>query len=170
MKILKLSLDKIEKVLAVSSGLLLLALCLDVALQVVGRYVFHAPPPWTEELARRLSGLMVYVAGGVAYRRSELTGITLLVDSFSEKCQKGCRIFVNILIMAFCAFLTYIGYRTVIQIGAQLTPALRLPKWPFFAVISFFGGATVIFAIEKILEDVFGKVKSSNEIEGKGTA
>lgn len=143
-----------EKLMCVCLGMLMIILVCDVTLQVIARYLFSAPPSWTEELARRLMQLIVFFGSGIAYRKSEMTGITLLVERMPEKLQKACSICMNGAILVFCLFLTYIGYKMCIQVGGQLSPALRLPKWLFYAAIPFFGITTAFFAAEKIMKTI----------------
>lgn len=157
MKKWSIILDGFEKFMCVCLGILMIILVCDVTLQVIARYLFSAPPSWTEELARRLMQLMVFFGSGIAYRKSEMTGITLLVDRFPEKMQKACGIFINGAVLVFCLFLTCIGYKMCIQVKGQLSPALRLPKGLFYAAIPFFGVTTAFFAAEKIIKTVICK-------------
>ena len=55
MKILKLLDEKLEEVFLV---IILIAAVVIVAMQVVTRYVFKIPLPWSEEIARYLFLLM----------------------------------------------------------------------------------------------------------------
>lgn len=128
----------------------MIALACDISLQVIARYCLHIPPTWTEELARRLMQIIVFGGGGIAYRKSEMIGITLLVEHLPTFLKRACAFIVNLVILAFCLFLAYTGYKMCIQVGNQLSPALRLPKWPFYATIPFFGVMTAIFAVEKM--------------------
>ena len=84
MKKWSMFLNGFEKAMCVCLGILMLILVCDVTLQVIARYLFSAPPSWTEELARRLMQLIVFFGGGIAYRKSEMTGITLLVERLPE--------------------------------------------------------------------------------------
>lgn len=140
----------IEKVLCVLLGVLMICLTADIVLQVVARYCFSAPPPYTEELARRLMCVIVYCGAAVAYRRSDMMGITLIRDHVPKNVAKGIAVLIDALIGAFGVFLIYYGWRMCIQISGQMSPALRLPKNLFMAFIPFFGLLTMLFAIEKI--------------------
>ncbi|MAG96857.1 MAG: TRAP transporter small permease subunit [Alphaproteobacteria bacterium] len=44
--------DEIDRLCRVSAVACFVAMLVFVAIQVVGRYIFNAPPTWTEELAR----------------------------------------------------------------------------------------------------------------------
>lgn len=135
-------------------GVMMIVLLGTITLQVVARYCFSAPPSWTEELARRLMQLIIFGGAGIAYRKSEMSGITLLLEHMPEKMRQGACIFTHAVVIAFCVYLTYYGYMMCIQIGSQLSPALRLPKSIFMAAIPFFGVITTIFALEKIYKIV----------------
>lgn len=156
MKKWSMFLNGFEKAMCVCLGILMLILVCDVTLQVIARYLFSAPPSWTEELARRLMQLIVFFGSGIAYRKSEMTGITLLVERLPENVQKTCSFFINGAVLVFCLFLTWIGYRMCIQVRGQLSPALRLPKGLFYAAIPFFGVTTAFFAAEKMIKMVCG--------------
>lgn len=42
----------LDRLMRVAAGIFLLAMVATIGLQVVARYVFSSPPPWTEEVAR----------------------------------------------------------------------------------------------------------------------
>ena len=156
MKIMTKTFDILEKILCVCLGILMVLLTLDISLQVLSRYVFSSPPTWTEELARRIMQLIVFAGAGVAYRKSEMSGITLLLDHLPEHIKRTVELFTHLCIFAFCIFLVYVGYQMCLKTGNQLSPALRIPKWPFLMVIPFFGVVTSLFAIEKITKKMKG--------------
>lgn len=149
--------DGFEKFMCVLLGTLMILLVCDILLQVIARYCLFSPPSWTEELARRLMQLIVFCGAGIAYRKGEMTGITLVTDLLPGNVQRICKLFINVVIVGFGLFLTYTGYKMCVQIGNQLSPALRMPKWPFYAAIPFFGAMTVLFAVEKIVRIITDK-------------
>lgn len=161
MKITKKILDGFEKFMCVFLGIVMIALVTDISIQVVARYVSHNPPTWTEELARRLMNIVVFCGASIAYRKSEMTGITLLIEHIPEKARIACEVVTNLIILGFCIYATPVVYKMCIQTKMQLSPALRIPKWPFYATIGFLFVTTAIFALEKIINQFadFGKEK-----------
>ena len=151
MKLAGKILDIFEKIMCILLGALMIIMLGTITLQVVSRYLFSAPPTWTEELARRLLQLIVFCGAGIGYRKSEMSGITLLVDHMSPRARKAAEIVTHIAIILFCGYLAWQGCLMCVQIGSQLSPALRMPKWPFMAAIPFFGVISIIFGIEKII-------------------
>lgn len=159
-------LDAVEKVLCVLLGVMMIALTADIVLQVVARYCFSAPPPYTEELARRILCIVVYCGAAVAYRKREMMGITFIQDRVPAAARKVIIVLIDALIGAFGIFLLYVGWKMCLHISGQLSPALQLPKSLFMAFIPFFGVLTTVFALEKILDTLCAGRKPDDEKEG----
>ena len=95
--------------------------------QVVARYVFDAPPVWTEELTRFA---LLYLAGfgtGLALLSGDLVNVDLVSESLPRRGPWISRLVSALLVLVFAAMLVEPALRFT-RIGAmQTSPAMGLP-------------------------------------------
>ena len=98
MKILKLLDEKLEEVFLV---IILIAAVVIVAMQVVTRYVFKIPLPWSEEIARYLFLWLTLVGASYATKERKHVSIDLVYEKLPEKGQMICKVITNIIWLVF---------------------------------------------------------------------
>ena len=98
MKILKLLDEKLEEVFLV---IILIAAVVIVAMQVVTRYVFKIPLPWSEEIARYLFLWLTWVGASYATKERKHVSIDLVYEKLPEKGQMICKVITNIIWLVF---------------------------------------------------------------------
>lgn len=123
---------KVESVVA--SGLVL-AIVLTVLTQVVMRYVFARPNPWTEELSRFSFIWLSVIGSSLATKR----GAHFVFDSSVEKLSPGVRALVlravTALVAAMLLGVLVEGTQLASQARLQRSPALDLPMvWVYAAL------------------------------------
>jgi TRAP-type transport system small permease protein len=113
-----------EQMLAV--GLLLLVL-VTMGVQVIARYVFHAPISWSEELAR--FGLIWLAFISSAFVMAE--GQHLTVDMLSARLGPAGKLrldcFSNVMVIITCLLLLVGGFRFVWRVAPVGSPGLGIP-------------------------------------------
>ncbi|WP_333871329.1 TRAP transporter small permease [Desulforamulus putei] len=133
-----------------------------IAVQVFMRYVMHASPSWTEELARYLFIWMVYIgiSYGVKMQRHIKVDAFLLFVPF--KVQKCIEIISNVLFIIFCLVIVKQG--TVVAMNllsfGQTSPALSIPMG-FIYMASPVG---LSLAIIRLVQNIVLKIR---EIKGE---
>lgn len=102
--------------------------------QVVARYVFNAPPSWTEELARYSQVWIILLASSRCIRK----GSHLAVDYFGHRLGMEAKRKVNIILSAlmiiYILVVTLFGWKLMVVGQYQLSPALQI-KMSFVYVI-----------------------------------
>lgn len=102
--------------------------------QVVFRIV-HASIPWSEELSQYLLIWSTFLGAALCVRKGSLVGLEILFMILPKKTFTVIRILINVLVTVFLLFLIVVGFRTVIQVWAQITPVLKLPMGLIYAAI-----------------------------------
>ena len=89
--------------------LLTIAICALSFYQCIGRYVFGKVPIWVEELARYLFVYASCFGAAIGIKEHIHIGIDVLVKLLPKLGQRICAIIVQVILVAFDAFITYWG-------------------------------------------------------------
>ena len=103
----------IDKVLSVSTVILLLSVLFLMTLQIVMRYVFSRPLTWSEELAKYSMVWMTFLGSALAVAKKAHVCVDLVVGAFPQKAQKVIGYLTKCLSLVFLAAVTYYGIEYV---------------------------------------------------------
>lgn len=120
--------NRVNQVLTLLSGILILLFMLLANLQVFYRYVLQLPLPWVEEVARYIMVLMVFIMSGVAiFKRSHLS-VELIDIILKGKALMYFDKFRLVLIAMFSICFTILSFKFIMGVieSGQVTPALRI--------------------------------------------
>lgn len=120
-----------------------------LAAQVVARYVFDAPPTWTEELAISLFAWLVLLYATVGVRE----GFHVAVDLLSESAPAVLRHTSDRIILALAVVLgvalSWSGWRYVVETGGQTSAAMQYPIEALHAAAPACGVLIVLHAVAR---------------------
>lgn len=105
-----------------------LAMFIEVLVEVSFRYLFHLPLPWGAEVSQTLLVWVTFVGAAVAYLHGEHMSINIAVSRISSPAMR--RIFVAVGQLAILAFLligTRGGWQVVQRTWSMRTTALQIP-------------------------------------------
>jgi len=135
-------------IIFVFSALMFLA----VIAQVIFRYVFVHPLPWSEELARYLMIWVACLAGSEAYRMKSHVGIDFVAKLLPSTMRKGVTQIAHLSVFVLMTVIIYQGLILSWMLMDQESPALEIPMgWPYLAVpvgAVFIAIHALIFLIE----------------------
>ena len=121
--------DKLE----VFIGAVFLALMVVfTTLQIVGRYLFSTPFPWTEEMTRYMFVWMVFISIGYAVKTGEHIRITFV----RSLLRPGLRLYLDILCNILCfGFSVIFALLARILCFRQTAVSLPIPMWLLYLVM-----------------------------------
>ena len=121
MNILKLLDEKLEEVFLV---IILIAAVVIVAMQVVTRYVFKIPLPWSEEIARYLFLWLTWVGASYATKERKHVSIDLVYEKLPEKGQMICKVITNIIWLVFLLMMVRLSMKLTLSVasGGHIRP------------------------------------------------
>jgi TRAP-type C4-dicarboxylate transport system permease small subunit len=98
---------------------------------VIGRYVFHAPISWAEEVSLYLIVWMVFIGASVAIRTRGHIAMDLLPLALSRKNRSRLAIFTGLIVLIFLVVFFFFSAEHTLRIRAsgQLTPVMQAPMW-----------------------------------------
>jgi TRAP-type C4-dicarboxylate transport system permease small subunit len=161
--------DSIEKYICI---LALSVMLIVVFWQVTNRYVFNSANSWSEELARSLNVLLVYVSCSYGIRFKDHIKIDILICVFPKAARPFIAGFGELLMFVFFVFLAVKGF----QLTASIIPVNRVTSGIginagylyLLAPIGF--SMSTVRMIENRAEDILAQLKKRKALaaEKKG--
>jgi TRAP-type C4-dicarboxylate transport system permease small subunit len=133
-----------------------LVMFISLFLQVLFRYVFRYPLPWSEEVAVICFVLSVYFGAAVAVKRDQHIRIEIVTHILQEKPKLIVKIIADILFIVFCIFIS-IGLIGLIQSlikTRNVTAVTRFPKAYIYACLPICMGLMSVRLIQDIIKTV----------------
>ena len=106
---------------------LFVVIIFSVAYQVVSRYVFEAPPAWTEEVARFSLVWLVLLGSSVCIRKSRHFNVDYVTQLMSERTKFYLNLTLNVLVVLFLSVALYYGIQVMSRSFYITSPALGIP-------------------------------------------
>ncbi|MCL2856253.1 MAG: TRAP transporter small permease [Oscillospiraceae bacterium] len=162
MKALKACIIHIEEVLGV---LLLIAFVGLTIVNVFLRYTFRFIMPWAEELILFFFLWSVLVGAINGYRKDTHVAIDFVYDKFPKPVKKAVTIFNEVIIFALNAYMAYLAWVLISNVGVKSTNVLRMSYvYVNASLLVCFVGLT-LFGFPRLYRAFTGKlsVKTINE-------
>jgi TRAP-type C4-dicarboxylate transport system permease small subunit len=117
------------------AALLLAAICCLGLYQVLVRFVFNQPSPWTEELIGRLLIWTVLLGIVAAFRQGALVCVDLLLRASRGTWRRIVRLIILSVTLAFLALLAWVGFDLAWRIRFQTFASLPISiSWAYLAL------------------------------------
>ena len=134
----------VDKAIEMVAALLVLAVTVLVLRSVIGRYLFGASDPYTEELTRLLFPWLIFIGAGIAVRRNANLAVTFLCERLPRRVAQVLSVAILAVSGAFLLVLVAKGFTFSISTWDQVTSALALRKTWFY--LSVPAGGLLMFA------------------------
>ncbi len=161
----------LNSVEAVICGILVLILFIVLLWQTFGRNLGMQGVTWTDETARYLFVLLVYVGAGMAMLKGKHVKIEIMIEIWPKPIRKYIRLIGCILAAVFCAyvFINTLKYNVnVMMKNGRVSPAILISMWIPYTAVNIGYGLMLIRLIQvevrRNLRVVLGKEKSPEEI------
>ena len=122
--------------------------------QVIWRFVFNDPFPWSEELARYLQVWIILLTSTVCIQKSKHLAIDYLTHRLSFKLQRLFKLISMLGITSYILVVIVFGIQFIILVGAQKTPALQVPiglvyfAFPIAGIHMFFESLIIMIKVK----------------------
>ena len=133
---------------AILAGIFYSAMVVIVFAGVIMRYFLKIPNLYGEEVSRYLMVACIFIGVAVACRRKMHMNVEMFVNAFPKPVGHAIKFVVHIIVIGIYIFMTYQGIMMVMQMQtfAQTSPAMRMPMWIMYAII------TLGFALSALTE------------------
>lgn len=130
---------KLERGFVVLNGAVIIAgLALMTAIigwNVMARFFWANSLPWADEAARYTMIWLTFLGSGLALREGAHVAISNAQEAMPDRIQLGVRWAIFLLLLAFFAFMVWVGIDYMNRMAVQKSAALRLPmKWVYAAM------------------------------------
>jgi TRAP-type C4-dicarboxylate transport system permease small subunit len=123
----------------------LIVLCIVVLIQVVGRFVLKIPTPWSEELARYLMIVIVFIGAAISNKEER----HLIAINIFEKSPKWMVLVNRVLIHGAILSLSVVFLKasiTMIQVaGTETATSMKWLKIAYLYEVVFVGFLLTLF-------------------------
>ena len=152
--------EDFEKYIAILFSTVMLIM---LFLQVLSRYVFRFPLPWSEEIAGICFVLSVYFGAVVAIKRDQHIKIEIVTSMLSEKNKLIFRFIADLIFIGFCIYITQ-GMLTITRIlfrTHNTTAVTGFPKGYIYMCLPL----TMFLMSIRLIQDMYKTVKAYKEIQ-----
>lgn len=159
MEIYRRALDQVEKVQSVLITMFYIAIILVVSFQVLNRYVLQWPVLWTADAAVICFVWLGFLCASQSVRRSAHFRMTMLLERrWKGNGKRVLEIFSLLVIVALSTVLLVKGVTITIEGLREISPGLVISMAWSYAAIPVASCTSLLFAIEKLIEYVQGRV------------
>jgi TRAP-type C4-dicarboxylate transport system permease small subunit len=137
-------------------GLLILlagALTVCVFLQVLIRFVFKFPIPWTEEVSRIAFVYIIFVGATIAVREKAHINVDFLLAVLPSGVARWVRGVGTALVASFLVFMIWQGIAFVQATGVQVTPVMQLPFRHLYLIIPASGALMLLYLALGVVDE-----------------
>ncbi|MHA6251833.1 TRAP transporter small permease [Oceanobacillus sp. CAU 1775] len=105
--------------------------------QIVARYFFSAPLPWSDELVRYLLVWITFLGAGLAVRYSKLIRLDFVFNliKLPHLVERGLRGLATLLTIAFCVIILIYSWELLTIVHPQKSSSMKIPMSIPYAAI-----------------------------------
>lgn len=149
MKAIKNILDKIT---AVSSIVVFIAMVLMVTYQVIARYFFASPSSVTEALTRYSFVWLIIISATYMFGQREHICISIVRDKLPAKAKEIVNILIEVITIIFAGLVMIFGGFTISKMNLlQIDSILNIPTGIIYSIIPICGVIIVFYSIYNIM-------------------
>lgn len=149
MKAIKNILDKIT---AVSSIVVFIAMVLMVTYQVIARYFFASPSSVTEALTRYSFVWLIIISATYMFGQREHICISVVRDKLPAKAKEVVNILIEVITIIFAGLVMIFGGFTISKMNLlQIDSILNIPTGIIYSIIPICGVIIVFYSIYNIM-------------------
>jgi TRAP-type C4-dicarboxylate transport system permease small subunit len=134
--------------------LMFAVLIATVFYQVLGRYLFNAPPSWSEELARFLQVWIALLASALCVQQGMHLGVDYLLYAVSPRSRALLEVLVHVLVSGFLLLLLVQGIRILEVAAVQSSPAMGINMWYAYLAVPVGAALMLLESVLKLGEAV----------------
>ena len=146
----------LDQVTQTMSAVIFAILVVLVTYQVIVRYIFNNPSPWSEQAARYLLVWLILITSSYVFGKREHMNVDFFVGKLPLKINVAIKILTELLIGFFVVFvLIYGGYLAVnVALAASDLAMPWLNMGLVNSVIPISGALTLIYTLFNILDHI----------------
>lgn len=141
------------------ASVFLLVMTIATFSNVIARYIFNAPIPWAEELARYSFIWLVFIGAAVCTKRRRHVAVDVAVKLLPSLGQAACDLLVKVGIALLMAILVYYGI-VLMSSATQPTSTLNIPTYLVYLAVPLSAASILVRTLVDLARDVHSITRS----------
>lgn len=143
-------------------GIALLILFLVSFSVIIGRVFFGASMGWSQDVIRLCFTYVIYFGAAYCVREKGHLNVDFLLGMMKPKLRQTVEFIINLVLLAFFAFIVYFGFQFSATGASQKSPYLMLPMTWYYYGVPVSGAMMFFYMLKQLIEEA--KLLFSKEV------
>lgn len=143
-------------------GIALLVLFLVSFSVIIGRVFFGASMGWSQDVIRLCFTYVIYFGAAYCVREKGHLNVDFLLGMMKPKLRQAVEFIINLVLLAFFAFIVYFGFQFSATGASQKSPYLMLPMTWYYYGVPVSGAMMFFYMLKQLIEEA--KLLFSKEV------
>lgn len=143
-------------------GIALLVLFLVSFSVIIGRVFFGASMGWSQDIIRLCFTYVIYFGAAYCVREKGHLNVDFLLGMMKPKLRQTVEFIINLVLLAFFAFIVYFGFQFSATGASQKSPYLMLPMTWYYYGVPVSGAMMFFYMLKQLIEEA--KLLFSKEV------
>jgi len=146
-------------------AVLLILIVAVIFTNVIGRYFFHEPLRWSDEVAQFLFLWLAYLGALAALMGGRHYSFSNLIDLLPTKVRLAVKTLSDIIVLAMLGILVWTGVQLVDLLQHQRSPALDVPIYYIYSALPFVAALMALVVTYQIFVRLLGGPEAAKASE-----
>ncbi len=147
-------------------GIALIVLFLVAFGTVIGRVFFSSSVAWSQDVIRLCFTYIIYLGAAYCVREKGHLNIDFVLGMMKPQARRIVELVINIVLLAFFAFIVYYGFLFSKTGISQTSPYLMIPMKYYYYGIPISGILMFYYMLEQIIDE-FGSLLNKKKGDGQ---
>lgn len=141
-------------------GVALIVLFVVAFSVIIGRIFFDASMGWSQDVIRLCFTYIIYLGAAYCVREKGRLNVDFVLGMMKPQVRKAVEFVINIVLLAFFAFIVYYGFQFAATGASQKSPYLMLPMTYYYYGVPISGILMFYYMLEQLIDEakeLFGK-------------
>lgn len=143
-------------------GIALLILFLVSFSVIIGRVFFGASMGWSQDVIRLCFTYVIYFGAAYCVREKGHLNVDFLLGMMKPRLRQTVEFIINLVLLAFFAFIVYFGFQFAATGASQKSPYLMLPMTWYYYGVPVSGAMMFFYMLKQLIEEA--KLLFSKEV------
>lgn len=134
-------------------GIALLILFLVSFSVIIGRVFFGASMGWSQDVIRLCFTYVIYFGAAYCVREKGHLNVDFVLGMMSPKVRRIIEFIINLVLLAFFAFIVYFGFQFAATGASQKSPYLMLPMTWYYYGVPISGIMMFFYMFEQLVDE-----------------
>lgn len=144
----------INKILDVGLAISVGTVFIVTFLQVVSRFLFKLPIPWSTDIIRLSFVYTVFLGAALGMRENGHLNVDVVFNALPEKIRRILGITINLILLGFFASITNLGVKFARSGMTQGSPYLELPMTIYYISVPLAAFLMFYYLIQHTIQNV----------------